>query len=95
MTNLVEIAKQSLRNDVSQRMQYGRPVGNERATVRAVSAALLVSLLSGCAVVAVGDAVIGVGAAAVSVAATTVKVGAKAIGAVVDAAIPDSEKAKN
>ena len=78
-----------------QGMQYGRCLSNKRAAVRVVSAALLVSLLGGCAVVAVGDAVIGVGAAAVSVAATTVKVGAKAIGAVVDAAIPDSGKAKN
>ena len=84
-------------NGLHRGMQYGRCLSNKRATVRVVSAmaALLVSLLSGCAVIAVGDAVIGVGAAAVSVAATTVKVGAKAIGAVVDAAIPDSEKAKN
>jgi hypothetical protein len=51
---------------------------------------LSVHLLGGCAVVAVGDAVVGVGAAAVSVAATTVKVGAKAVGAVIDAVIPDS-----
>lgn len=60
-----------------------------------VTAMLLIPLLGGCAVVAVGDAVVGVGAAALSVAATTVKVGARAVGAVVDAVTPDSgEKAK-
>jgi len=52
---------------------------------------LLVPLLGGCAVVAVGDAVVGVGAAAVGVVATTVKVGAKAVGAVVDAVTPDNK----
>jgi hypothetical protein len=57
-----------------------------------LASALLLSLLGGCAVVAVGDAVVGVGAAAVSVAATTVKVGAKAVGAVVDAVTPDSSE---
>ncbi len=58
------------------------------------AAATLLPLLSGCAVVAVGDAIVGVGAAAVSVAATTVKVGAKAVGAVVDAVTPDSAEAQ-
>ena len=72
-------------------------MSSTRATVRvfAATTALLVSLLSGCAVVAVGDAVVGGGAAAVSVAATTVKLGAKAVGAVVDAVTPDSGKANN
>ena len=56
------------------------------------AAALLLAVLNGCAVVAVGDAIVGVGAAAVSVAATTVKVGAKAVGAVVDAVTPDSSE---
>jgi hypothetical protein len=51
-------------------------------------------LTSGCAVVAVADAAVSVGAAAVSVVATTVKIGAKAVGSVVEAALPDSEKAK-
>lgn len=55
-----------------------------------VATALLLPLLGGCAVVAVGDAIVGVGAAAVSVVTTTVKVGAKAVGAVVDAVTPDS-----
>lgn len=82
-------------NGLHQAMRYGRRLSNKHAAVRIGSAALLACLLGGCAVVAVGDAVIGVGAAAVSVAATTVKVGAKAIGAVVDAALPDGDKAKN
>jgi hypothetical protein len=47
------------------------------------AAILLVTLLGGCAVVAVADA-------AVTVAATVVKVGAKAVGAAVDAVTPDS-----
>lgn len=45
---------------------------------------LVVSLGSGCAVVAVADA-------AVTVAATGVKVGAKAVGAVAGAVIPDDD----
>ena len=44
---------------------------------------LSLSLLPGCAVVAVADA-------AVTVVATGVKVGTKAVGAAVDALIPDS-----
>ena len=47
------------------------------------AAILLLTLLSGCAVVAVADAAITVGA-------TVVKVGAKAVGAAVDAVTPDS-----
>lgn len=47
--------------------------------------ALLLSLLSGCALFAVADAV-------VTTAATAVKVTAKTAGAVVDAVIPDSDK---
>ena len=46
---------------------------------------LCVGLLPGCAVVAVADA-------AVTVVATGVKVGAKAVGAAVDAVIPDTPK---
>jgi hypothetical protein len=78
-------------------MQYGIGTRGKHRTDRVFRAAvvLLIPLLGGCAVVAVGDAVIGVGAAAVSVAATTVKVGAKAVGAVVDAVTSDSgEKEK-
>jgi hypothetical protein len=45
-------------------------------------------LQSGCSVLAVADA-------AVSVAATTVQVGAKAVGAVVDAVVPDKGKDKD
>jgi hypothetical protein len=45
---------------------------------------LLLSLLSGCAVVAVADA-------AVTVVATGVKITAKAVGAVADAVIPDGK----
>ncbi|HLA33424.1 MAG TPA: NF038104 family lipoprotein [Rhodocyclaceae bacterium] len=45
----------------------------------------MLSLLEGCAVVAVADA-------AVTVAATTVKVGAKVVGAAVDVVIPDDDK---
>jgi hypothetical protein len=44
-------------------------------------------LQTGCSVLAVADA-------AVSVAATTVQVGAKAVGAVVDAVVPDKDKEK-
>ena len=44
----------------------------------------LLSALQGCAVVAVADA-------AVTVAATGVKITAKAVGAVADAVIPDSD----
>lgn len=75
-------------------MQYrismrGKHIG---VPVFMATAMLLVPLLGGCAVIAVGGAVIGVGSAAVSVAATTVKVGAKAVGAVVDAVTPDSSE---
>jgi predicted homoserine dehydrogenase-like protein len=65
-------------------------VGSIGAGVFAAMAALPLSLLGGCSVLAVGDAVVAVGSAAVSVAATTVKVGAKAVGAVVDAVTPES-----
>ena len=51
-------------------------------------------LQAGCSVLAVADAGVSVAAAAVSVVATTVKVGAKAVGAVVDAALPDPDKVK-
>lgn len=51
---------------------------------RLAAVALLASLLSGCAVIAVGSAV-------VSVAATTVSVGAKVVGAAVDVVIPDDD----
>ena len=44
--------------------------------------------LTGCAVVAVADL-------AATVVVTTVKVGVKAVGAVVDAVIPDSDKDKD
>lgn len=56
-----------------------------RPLLRLAAAALLASLLSGCAVLAVGSA-------AVSVAATTVSVGAKVVGAAVDAVIPDDDE---
>jgi hypothetical protein len=55
------------------------------ANLAVVIAAL--SMLQGCAVVAVADA-------AVTVVATGVKVTAKAVGAVADAVIPDSKPAK-
>ena len=48
---------------------------------------LLLSTLSGCAVVAVADA-------AVTVVATGVKVAAKTVGAVADAVIPDEDDEK-
>ena len=77
-------------------MRYGIFKMGRYSGVRAFMAAgLLLPLFGGCAVVAVADAAVSVGSAAVSVAATTVKVGAKAVGAVVDAVIPDSgEKEK-
>jgi hypothetical protein len=75
-------------------MQYGICTRGKHIAGRVFMAAvvLLIPLLGGCAVVAVGDAVIGVGAAAVSVAATAVKVGAKAVAAAVDAVTPDSSE---
>jgi len=48
----------------------------------------MLPLLSGCSVLAVADA-------GVTAVATTVKVGAKAVGAVVDAVLPDAEKDKD
>ena len=54
----------------------------------------MLMLTTGCAVVAVADAGVSVAAAAVSVVATTVKVGVKAVGSVVEAALPDSQKVK-
>lgn len=57
------------------------------ASIRFALIALLLSHLSGCAVVAVADA-------AVTVVATGVKVTAKAIGAAVDAVTPDDPDKK-
>ena len=48
----------------------------------------MLPLLTGCSVLAVADA-------GVTAVATTVKVGAKAVGAVVDAVLPDAEKDKD
>ena len=82
---------------MEERVQYRISMRGKRIRVRVfvATAALLIPMLGGCAVAAVGDAIVGVGAAAVSVGATTVKVGAKAVGAVVDAVTPDSgEKEK-
>jgi hypothetical protein len=55
-----------------------------RAAGAALATAVLVLALNGCAVVAVADA-------AVTVVATGVKVTAKAVGAAVDAVIPDGD----
>jgi hypothetical protein len=52
-------------------------------------------LQTGCSVLAVADAGVSVAGAAVSVVATTVNVGAKAVGAAIDAVIPDTKKAKD
>ena len=52
-----------------------------------LSVVAVVSLTSGCAVVAVADA-------AVTVVATTVKVGAKVVGAGVEAVLPDDDDSK-
>lgn len=73
-------------------MQWRISMRGTQIGVRVLMAAtqLLLPMLGGCALVAVGDAVVGVGAAAVSVTATAVNVGAKAVGAVVDAVTPDS-----
>lgn len=54
-------------------------------TIRFSIVISLLSLLGGCAVVAVADA-------AVSVAATGVKTAAKAVGAAVDAVTPEPKK---
>jgi len=51
-------------------------------------ATVLLVLQTGCSVLAVADA-------GVSVVATTVKVGAKAVGAAVDAVLPDKDKDKD
>ena len=48
----------------------------------------MVLLLTGCSVIAVADA-------GVSAVVTTVKVGAKAVGAVVDAVLPDADGEKD
>ncbi len=53
-------------------------------TLRCLPLLLALSLCSGCAVVAVADAV-------VTTAAVVVKTGVKAVGAVADAVIPDSD----
>jgi hypothetical protein len=52
-------------------------------------------LQAGCSVLAVADAGVSVAAAAVSVVATTVNVGTKAVGAAIDAVLPDAKKEKN
>jgi len=54
---------------------------------QALIVSILLSTLSGCAVVAVADA-------AVTVIATGVKVTAKTVGAVADAVIPDEDDEK-
>jgi hypothetical protein len=54
---------------------------------QALIVSILLSTLSGCAVVAVADA-------AVTVVATGVKVTAKTVGAVADAVIPDEDDEK-
>jgi hypothetical protein len=54
---------------------------------QALILSILLSTLSGCAVVAVADA-------AVTVVATGVKVTAKTVGAVADAVIPDGDDEK-
>ena len=51
-------------------------------------ATVLLVLQTGCSVLAVADA-------GVSVVATTVKVGVKAVGAAVDAVLPDKDKDKD
>jgi hypothetical protein len=55
---------------------------NARQFLILTAAALVLSLASGCAVIAVADAV-------VSTTATVVKTGVKATGAVIGAVIPD------
>ena len=62
----------------------------------AIAAALtLASLLSGCAVIAVGSTAVGVAASgvglAVDAAVGTVKITGKAVGAVADAVIPGGD----
>lgn len=52
---------------------------------------MIVTVLPGCAVIAVADAGVTVAATAVSVTATTVKVAAKTTGAVWDFVMPDAE----
>ena len=63
---------------------YSRPARSPMAVVRMILIASLVLNLQACAVVAVADA-------AITVVATGVKVTAKAVGAVADAVIPDSD----
>jgi hypothetical protein len=58
------------------------PMQNTRQFMILTTAALVLSLTSGCAVIAVADAV-------VSTTATVVKTGVKATGAVIGAVIPD------
>ncbi len=55
--------------------------------MRTILLLISLALLPGCAVVSVADAV-------VTVAATGVSVAAKTTGAVIDAAIPDSDEAE-
>jgi hypothetical protein len=58
------------------------PMQNTRQFMILTTAVLVLSLTSGCAVIAVADAV-------VSTTATVVKTGVKATGAVIGAVIPD------
>ena len=64
-----------------------RPFRVERSESLKYLVLPLLLLQTGCSVLAVADA-------GVSAVATTVKVGAKAVGAVVDAAVPDKDKDK-
>lgn len=58
-------------------------------TVRVACALAVLTVISGCAVVAVGGAVVSVATTAVT---TTAKVGASVVGGAVDLAIPDDNE---
>lgn len=60
--------------------------------IRLLILALVVTQLSGCAVVAVADAVVTVGAAAVSVTATVVETTVDVAAAGVDAVVGDDDE---
>ena len=64
-----------------------RPKNNKAGGLMKYLVLAMLFLQTGCSVLAVADA-------GVTAVATTVKVGAKAVGTVVDAVLPDSDKDK-